>query len=140
MVTTNVLDSFAKALVEARDASIRSLDGGLLAARGGNKALWARRWRDAERAGKLPEALIPECVDSALFYLLDAIDNGRLRLRFEDESGEEIDLGESQELAGWLIGESPDAWRQRFSKERLNWSPTKAAKKKSATRKPKAKK
>lgn len=133
-MTTNILDSFGKALVEARDASIRSLDGGLVAARGGNNALWAKRWRDAERAGKLPEALIPECVDSALFYLLDAIDKGRLRLRFEDESGEEIDLGESQELAGWLIGESPDAWRQRFSKERLNWTPPKRARKKRKTR------
>jgi hypothetical protein len=88
MVTTNILDSFARALVEARDASIRSLDGGLVAARGGSNALWAKRWRAAERAGQLPEALIPECVDSALFYLLDAIDNGRLRLRFDSVSGE----------------------------------------------------
>jgi hypothetical protein len=99
-MTSRAFESFAKKFGGVMDVAIRDIDTALRAAKTDNGALMAKRW-------------------SALFHLLDAVDNGRIRLQYEDESGEKFDLGESQELGGWFAGGSPDSWRQLFSKERI---------------------
>lgn len=114
-------DEFAKKLVQkVRDVSIQSLDRMLKSAREGNKVASMQGWKNAEAEGKLPEVMIADCVDTALFTLLDAIDNQVLRLQFEGDDGTQLDLGESQELAGWFIGDIADSWRGRFAKERID--------------------
>jgi len=69
---------------------------------------------------KISDAIIPDCVDQTIFYLLHAIDNGELKLTFTAPNGENVDLtdGGFGEMAGWYAGE--DNWRERFSKERIN--------------------
>lgn len=64
--------------------------------------------------------VVPEVVDSVLFYLLLSIDNGELDLAHRDGAGTYVSLRESGEgeMAGWLMMGPPDDWRQRFSKER----------------------
>ena len=68
------------------------------------------------------DAFIPDCVDSTLFELLDAIDNGRIKLQFVASDGTVVDLeaaGEG-EMDGWYLGE--DGWRDWYSNERRsNW-------------------
>jgi len=63
--------------------------------------------------------LIPDCVDAALFFLLNAIDQGVLRLQFTAADGKVVDLTSAGdgELAGWYSGEG--GWRSRFSAERI---------------------
>jgi len=58
-------------------------------------------------------------VDETLFYLLQAIDQGVLRLSYTDESGQVVDLTEAGlgELSGWYMGSG--GWRARYSQERF---------------------
>ncbi|MDP2270590.1 MAG: hypothetical protein Q8K32_07630 [Archangium sp.] len=107
------------------------MDVALNAARTNNKSSMAKRWREAEAAGSLPEVLIADCVDEVIFDFLAALDAGKIRLRFVDDTGTEIDLGESEELGGWyMMADMPESWRARFSKERVDPSVAKASKKK----------
>jgi hypothetical protein len=81
----------------------------------------AERWRQALQ-GSPEDAIrvaIPDCVDEAIFCLLDAIDQGILQLSFKAESGEVFDLAEdgAGELGGWYIGSG--GWRARYSTERF---------------------
>jgi hypothetical protein len=62
--------------------------------------------------------VIPDVVDNTLFYLMNAIDNGIIPLRYKTDKGKTVDLssvGEG-EMAGWYVGD--DSWREKFSKER----------------------
>lgn len=65
------------------------------------------------------EKIIPDIVDSVVFSLLDAIDNGHLRLALTDPSGKIVDLQHDGlgELGGWYMGSG--GWRAQYSKERF---------------------
>ena len=114
----NELEEFAKLLVEqVRDAAIRSCDRRL---RPDARSVTAQNWHKAMSAGSetLASILISDCVDEAVFYLLHAIDDGMIQLRFISHDGKEVELNESGELAGWYVGYE-DGWIGRFSRERF---------------------
>jgi len=82
----------------------------------------AERWRALADAGDLAAAadiLIPDCVDETLFCLLQAIDQGVLRIEFHASTGRALDL--VNEGAGELSGRymSTDGWRAQYSVERF---------------------
>lgn len=62
------------------------------------------------------DLVIPDIVDSTLFYLLLAIGEGRIRLTYVPDEGESFDLSANhdEELAGWLWNE--EGWIARHSK------------------------
>ena len=61
------------------------------------------------------DLVIPDIVDSTLFYLLRALDDGRIRLTYVPDEGESLDLsGSHGELPGWLWNE--EGWIARHSK------------------------
>jgi hypothetical protein len=62
--------------------------------------------------------MIADAVDETVFYLLHAIDNGRIKLVFTASNGEKIDLSRDDlgELSGWYMGSG--GWRALYSKER----------------------
>src|SRR5689334_10372957 len=91
------IEEFAKILVQQiRDRAIQRADADLPAV----------------------AAAVPEIVDTAVFQLLDAIDNGVLSLKFMTSKGRKVDLAEAgkHELSGWYIGN--DGWRSQYSQER----------------------
>ena len=112
------IEEFAKTLVEqVRDAAIRSCDGQLRPNAG---SPIAQRWRQgASGAGVPPSVVIPDCVDEAVFYLLQAIDQGLLQLTFRSSDGKMVDLPRDGlgELSGWYMGSG--GWRAMYSKERF---------------------
>lgn len=117
-MTSFEIDEFANILVQkVRDAAIQSNDGCLVA-----NHVMATRWKEAAASGS-PEVfanvLIPDVVDDTLFYLLHAIDDGRLRLSFTASNGNAVDLTREglSELAGWYIGN--DGWRAKYANERF---------------------
>lgn len=63
--------------------------------------------------------VIPDCIDEVIFYLLQAIDQGVLRLSYTDEAGEVVDLSEAGlgELSSWYMGSQ--GWRARHSEQRF---------------------
>lgn len=77
----------------------------------------ARRWRAA--GVKRAEVVIPDVVDTALFALLNAVDEELLRLVFCPRDGVALDLCEDGqgELGGWYM--TSDGWRATYSKERF---------------------
>jgi hypothetical protein len=112
------IEEFARILVqEVRDMAIRNCDSQLEPE---SQTLIAKRWRKAASVAKgqlPPREIVPDCVDSAVFYLLHAIDQGLLPLRFVSKSGEVVDLAEDGmgELAGEYM--CSGGWRE-MSKER----------------------
>lgn len=112
------IEEFAKVLIEnVRDAAIQSNDRTF-----GEQHVVAKRWNEAAANGS-PEAfakvLIPDIVDSVMFCLLRAIDDGVLRLSFTAANGKTLDLSTEglSELAGWYMGSG--AWRAQYAKERF---------------------
>jgi len=63
--------------------------------------------------------VIPDAVDEAVFGILQAIDQGLLRLKYMSSSGREVDLTEEGqgELSGWYMGSG--GWRAMYSAERF---------------------
>jgi hypothetical protein len=115
---TREIEEFASALIrEVRDAAVRDADLNL---RPDARSATAKRWRDGGPNGPPPSVLVPDCVDEALYFLLNAIDQGTLRLKYVTNDGKEVDLGREGlgELAGWYIG--PDGWRAKYSGERAS--------------------
>jgi hypothetical protein len=115
------IEEFAKLLVrEVRDRSVVSCDSQV---KPESNSPIAKRWREAVSSsppGALAGAMIPDCIDDALFHLLHAIDSGALRLSFVTASGKLVDLtGDGMgELAGWyMMGK--DGWRSRYSQQRV---------------------
>ena len=111
------IEEFAEALVrEVRDRAISASDA-LLEPQA--KSPPSARWRTAKVKADAAQLVIADAVDHALFYLLHAIDNGHIRLKFISESGKEIDLTEEglAELAG-SYGSS-GGWCAKYSKERF---------------------
>lgn len=111
------VDEFVAKLVKCvRDPAIRECDAQLDPQAKGRTA---ERWRAAGREGRLTRTLVPDCVDSVLYYLLLAIDLGHIDIRYVAESGEVASLDGSQfaaGLAGEFIGD--DEWLKANSTER----------------------
>jgi hypothetical protein len=114
------IEEFAKVLVEqVRDAAIKSCDNALHT----NAAYpIARRWNQASRDGNLTpfaNVMVPDTVDETVFHLLQAIDQGLLKLSFTTANGNKVDLDVAGlgELAGWYMGSG--GWRGLYSKERF---------------------
>ena len=117
------IEEFANLLMRhVRDRAIASCD---LLRNPACNSVDAMRWRRHQQSGLTDDLLgevIPDCVDTALFYLLNAIDEGVLQISFKGSSGRMVDLvatGES-ELAGWSTMGGKEGWRARFSEERFN--------------------
>ena len=68
------------------------------------------------------DLIVPDCVDQAIFCLLNEIDGGGLKLTFTGPDGRQVDLTEDglSELAGWYVMEEEEGWRERFSRKRIN--------------------
>ena len=68
------------------------------------------------------DLIVPDCVDQANFCLLNAIDDGGLKLTFTGPDGRQVGLTEDglSELAGWYVMEEEEGWRERFSRKRIN--------------------
>ena len=117
---TPEIEEFAKTLVEmVRDVSIQSNDSALLPT--ARHAL-AKRWAKAaseEAPANFARVLIPDIVDDTIFYLLQAIDQGSIRLKYTASDGTVVDLTEQGlgELSGWFAGSG--GWREMYSKERF---------------------
>lgn len=117
---TPEIEEFAKILVQkVRDAAIQSSDRELQPNAGSPVAA---RWRDASQHSmpdEFAEVLIPDIVDDTVFYLLNAIDQELLHLKFVSSSGKEVDLIEDGlgELSGWYMGSG--GWRAMHSEERF---------------------
>ena len=112
------IKEFAELLVrEVRDPAIRGCDMNRSPTA---MSVTAKRWRKAgiDVCGRAADAIIPDCVDATLFFLLDAIDQGVIKLQFVSESGCIVDLTQEglSELAGWYIG--IDGFRKMYSQER----------------------
>ncbi len=114
------MEEFARLLVNlVRDLAVADVG---LSLRPDATDVCAVRWRKKMQAGSpasFAAEIIPDCVNVAIFYLLDAIDNG-LRLSFTASSGKTIDLTEAGggEMAGYFIGSG--GWRAMYSKQRFN--------------------
>ncbi|WP_437523833.1 hypothetical protein WME79_34845 [Sorangium sp. So ce726] len=114
---TPEIEEFARTLVQqVRDAAIRNCDA-LLQPQAGSPA--ARRWKDLDAKSSDLHVIIPDAVDEAVFGVLQAIDQGLLRLKYVSTSGREVDLTEEGqgELSGWYMGSG--GWRAMFSTERF---------------------
>jgi len=117
---TREIEEFAKILVrEVRDAAIRDCDIGR---RPDSQSVGAKHWRKlgAGECDAVVEAIIPDCVDTALYFLLHAIDDGMLKLQYVAADGKVVDLTSEglSELAGWYIG--PEGWLSAYSEQRFN--------------------
>lgn len=109
------LEEFGKILVQKiRDEAIRSCDQVLDPAARGPVA---KRWRLHRND---PKMIIADCVDNAIFHLLDAVDNGHIRLSYTTSKGETVDLGREGlgELGGLFMASG--GWRSEYASERVN--------------------
>jgi hypothetical protein len=114
------VEQFAKILMrEVRDSAIKSLDN--LNDPEATNAVIGKRWQEKIEHGSTRDAIatiIPDCVDEALFYLLNAIDNKIIPLSFTTKDGRLIDLAEEgeSEMAGWFEGGD---WKSEYSQQRF---------------------
>jgi hypothetical protein len=110
------IEEFARALVrQVRDASVRNCDGLLQPQASSPVAL---RWKSLGAPASDVRIIVPDVVDETMFSLLQAIDQGALRLKFVSSTGREVDLTKEGkgELSGWYMGSG--GWRAMFSEER----------------------
>ncbi len=112
-----VIIEFAKLLVQnVRDRAISSCNAQLHTDNLNSPI--AKRWREARNSGKIDEfgeMIIADSVDDAIFYLLDAIDNGVINISFNSSSGKAINL--SDEGLGELAGDFAGEWCAKYSSE-----------------------
>jgi hypothetical protein len=115
------IEEFARLIVrEVRDESIRSCDR---QCQSGECYGVALRWRDhlgGASPSELARSIIMDCIDEALFCLLNAIDTGVLHLSYVASNGNVVDLTDDGmgELAGWYVL-GKEGWRARYSEERF---------------------
>lgn len=110
------IDEFAKSLVRhVRDTAVRNCDE-LLRPEADSPV--ARKWRATGLGAAKLHRIVPDAVDEAIASLLQAIDQGLLRVKFVCNDGPEVDLSEDGmgELCGWYMGSG--GWRDLFSDER----------------------
>ena len=116
------VEEFGRILVrQVRDAAIGSNDREL---EPGRRDPVAKRWAAALTAGtpeEVARTVIMDSVDSAIFYLLQMIDQQVLRLSYMTEEGDVVDLSEEGlgELSGWYMGTGSGGWRIRYSEQRF---------------------
>lgn len=114
------IEEFARVLIrEVRDRAIESCD---MQVKPDVNTPIARRWREKMKerdSMNLARSIIPDSVDETIFYLLQAIDSGVLRITFVAGNGQVVDLSEEGmgELAGWYMGSG--GWRSEYSSERF---------------------
>ncbi len=111
------IEEFARTLVQqVRDTAIRNWDA-LLEPRAGSPA--AGRWKALAAGSTSLRTIIPDAVDEAVFCVLQAIDQGALRIKYVSRGGREVDLAEEGqgELAGWYMGSG--GWRAMYAAERF---------------------
>ena len=117
---TNEVEEFGRILVrQVRDAAIDSCDRALDPS---SRDPVAKRWAAALATGtpeEMARTVIADSVDVTIFYLLEMIDQGVLRLFCTSEEGKVVDLSEAGlgELAGWYMGSG--GWRARYSEQRF---------------------
>jgi hypothetical protein len=77
------------------------------------------RWKALVADSSEVRIVVPDAVDEAVFGVLQAIDQGLLRLKYVSLSGREVDLTEEGqgELSGWYMGSG--GWRALYSAERF---------------------
>jgi hypothetical protein len=115
------IEEFAKILVhEVRDAAIQSCDREFEPNAG---SPIARRWKEATHSVPCQEfakLILPDIVDSVMFHLLHAIDEGFLKLSYTATNGKTADLNADRlgELAGWF-GAGTGGWLSKYAKERF---------------------
>lgn len=101
---------------EVRDQAIEDCDRCRLLKTKGKQA---ERWRKLIESGstnELLDAIIPDCIDLAIFFLLDAIDNEKIEILYAPDGKPPVNLCKSQELAGWYrSGE----WIKKYSTQRF---------------------
>jgi len=114
-------DVFAEALVRlVRDCAIRNCRARL---KPDTRSPIGKCWVSAVSGNNLEQigdVIVPDCIDEAIFCLLNAIDEGSLKLMFTGPDDQKVDLSVDGlgELAGWYMG--GESWRERFSQERIN--------------------
>lgn len=111
------IEEFAKTLVrQVRDMSVRTCD---IYLRPQANSPEARRWKALDASADDLGVVVPDAVDATVFHLLQAIDQGVLRLKFIASTGREVDLTEEGlgELSGWYM--TTGGWRAMFSEERF---------------------
>lgn len=117
-----VVRQFADTLMRlVRDDSISDCDR---LTEGRTKGPRGKRWGQALSDLTAKDAvslLIPDIVDQVLFHLMDAIDNDRLPLFWEnqDHSYVSLPLAGHGEMAGW-VAMGKGGWIERFSNQRFN--------------------
>ena len=107
------IEEFARTLVRhVRDATVRNCDG-LLQPQANSPV--AQRWRSLGASASDLGVIVPDAVDETIFSLLQAIDQGLLRLKFVTSTGREIDLTDEdrEEIerilpVGWAWGDRYD--------------------------------
>jgi hypothetical protein len=115
------VEEFARLLIaHVRDRAVAECDMALDA---NSSDVMALRWRQKLQTGGVGDfvaEIIPDCVDDTLFYLLNAIDQGLLKISFTAASGKTVDLTEigESEMSGWYM--ATKGWRAAYSKERFN--------------------
>lgn len=117
----DAIEEFGERLVEhVRDSAMPQCD---LVQDLDRQADGMERLRAAAAAagGQVPaKIVIPECVDSAVFYALHGMDcDAHLHLLFTTQRGETVDMSVVGwgEPIGWYAGS--DEWRAMYSKERF---------------------
>lgn len=113
------VEAFGKALVEhVRDEAIRSCDRDLnIGASSPVAVRWQKMIAESDPE-KLVRLVISDAIDSALFYLLDAIDNDVIHLSYALPNGVTVDLTTEGlgEMGGWYMASG--GWIARHSDER----------------------
>jgi hypothetical protein len=111
------IEEFARILVrQVRDVAVRNCDA-LLQPQASSPV--ARRWKGLDASSGDLGTMIPDAIDEAVFSMLQAIDQGLIRLKYVSSAGREVDLTEEGlgELSGWYMGSG--GWRAMFSGERF---------------------
>jgi hypothetical protein len=108
------IEEFAREFVRhVRDAAIAECDQCVGSDRERGKE---QRWRKIGFDGELARVVIPDIVDVALFYVMYAIDQDLLHMKYVTSAGKEVDLNE---VAGGELGGAYMAfWREELSAER----------------------
>ena len=114
------LEDFGKLLVEwVRDRAIKMCDSRL---DGKSNTVITARWLELIATGPAEDAvraIIPDCVDTVISYLLIAADQEMIKISFTRPNGETAELPEERigEFAGWY-NDGEDGWVQRYSTQR----------------------
>ncbi len=124
-MTADSTERFGRLLVElVRDKAIRNCRARI---QSGTKSAIGKAWANAissRNPESITDTVVIDCVDDAVFFLLNAIDDGTLPISLREADGNSANLTEEGhgELAGWYMGS--DNWRERYSTEPFNNYPT----------------